>query len=80
MGHGRDSERLSHNHAATFTYPILPSPPSPSATDGLWDVMSSQAAVDYVTENLIRAGILTSRAEQSEERSVLEKREPSRGE
>jgi hypothetical protein len=42
--------------------------------------MSSQAAVDYVTENLIRAGILTSRAEQSEEHSVLEKREPSRGE
>jgi hypothetical protein len=80
MGHGRDSERLSNNHAPSFTYPILPSPPSLSATDGLWDVMSSQAAVDYVTENLIRAGILTSRAEQSEERSLQEKREPSRGE
>ena len=38
----------------------------PTATDGLWDVMTSQAAVDYVSDSLVRAGIIQSRERDRE--------------
>lgn len=52
---------------------------STTATDGLWDVMTSQAAVDYVTDNLIRAGILPPRSEQSDDYAFQNKSTPARG-
>lgn len=62
----------------------LPSPTplplaSTAATDGLWDVMTSQAAVDYVTDNLIRAGILPPRSEQSDDYTFQDRSTPTRG-
>jgi hypothetical protein len=57
-----------------------PLPHSPNtATDGLWDVMTSQAAVDYVTDNLIRAGILPPRSEQSDDCTFQDRSAPTRG-
>lgn len=61
--------------------PYLPHLPlsSTTATDGLWDVMTSQAAVDYVTDNLIRAGILPPRSEQSDDYTFQDRSTPTRG-
>ena len=52
---------------------------STTATDGLWDVMTSQAAVDYVTDDLIRAGILPPRSEQSDDYTFQDRSTPTRG-
>jgi hypothetical protein len=41
--------------------------------------MTSQAAVDYVTDNLIRAGILPPRSEQSDDYTFQDRSTPTRG-
>ena len=42
-------------------------------------MMTSQAAVDYVSENLIRSGILPARQGQQEDKNSFDIKAPNRG-